>query len=55
MATLKSRLDVLGQADTKPDQGSYLEMLPVMAYDEWCEAAAKQQAELCAEVSNGNP
>ena len=55
MATLKLRLDALEQADTEPDQGGYLDLLPVMAYDEWCEAAAKQQAELGREVSNGNP
>ncbi len=27
----------------------------VMGYDEWCEAAAKQQAELCREVFNEKP
>ena len=46
MATLKTRLDSLERASTEPDQGGYLDLLPVMAYDEWCEAAAKQQAAL---------
>ena len=55
MATLKTRLDALERASTEPDQGGYLDLLPVMAYGEWCEAAAKQQAELCREVSNGKP
>ena len=54
MANLKTRLDTLRQADIEPDQGGYLDLLPKMTHDEWCEAAAKQQAELCREVFNGN-
>lgn len=55
MATLKSRLDTLERTSTDTDQGGYLDLRPVMAYDEWCDAAARQQAELCGEVSNGKP
>ena len=54
MVTLKTRLDALERASTDADQGGYLDLLPVMAYDEWCEAAAKQQTELCREVLNGD-
>ena len=55
MATLKSRLDALEAASIDADQVGYLDLLPVMGEAEWCEAAAKQQAELCQEVSNGKP
>lgn len=55
MATLKTRLDALEAAVIEPDQGGYLDLMPVMGYDEWCEVAAKQQAELCREVINGTP
>ena len=55
MATLKSRLDALERAITETDQIGYLDLLPIMGEAEWCEAAAKQQAELCREVSNGQP
>lgn len=50
MATLKTRLDALERASTEPDQGGYLDLLPVMAYDEWCEAARVQQAALIKET-----
>lgn len=46
MATLKTRLDALEAAVTEPDQGTGFYFAPVMGYDEWCELAAKQQAEL---------
>ena len=55
MATLKTRLDALEAASTDADQGGYLDLLPVMGEAEWCEAAAKQQAELWREVSDGTP
>ena len=54
MATLKTRIAALEAAIDDDDQGGYLDLLPVMGEAEWCEAAAKQQAELCGEVSNGN-
>jgi hypothetical protein len=46
MATLKSRLVVLERTSIETNFGGYFDFLPVMAYDEWCEFAAKQQAEL---------
>jgi hypothetical protein len=47
MATLEKRLAALeAAAAIDPDQGTGFDFAPVMAYDEWCEAAAKQQAEL---------
>ena len=46
MATFKTRLEALERASTDTDQGGYLDLLPVMAYDEWCEAARVQQAAL---------
>jgi hypothetical protein len=52
--TLKTRLDALERASPDTDRGGVLDLPPVMEVDEWCEAAAKQQAELCREVSNGN-
>ena len=52
MATLKSRLDVLERASTETDHVWTLDLLPVMALVEWCEAAAKQQAELCRGLAN---
>ena len=55
MATLKSRLDALEAAVIEPDQGNGFDFAPVMPEAEWLEAAAKQQAELCREVSNGKP
>ena len=55
MATLKSRLDALERASTETDDGGCLDIPPVMGEAEWCEAAAKQQAELCREVSDGKP
>ena len=45
----------MAHTDTEHDHSGYLDFLPRMAHDEWREAAAKQQAELCREVSNGNP
>ena len=54
MATLKKRLDALEAAVIETDQGTGFDFAPVMGEAEWCEAAAKQQAELCGEVSNGN-
>lgn len=55
MATLKTRLDALERARDDADKGGYLDFLPVMVHDEWCDAAARQQAALCREVSNGKP
>ena len=55
MSTLKTRLDALEAAVTEPDQGNRFDFAPVMGEAEWCEAARVQQAELCREVSNGNP
>ena len=53
MATLKTRLDALeAAADTEPDQGTGFDFAPVMGEAEWCEAAAKQQAELVKEWRN---
>ena len=46
MATLRTRLDALERTSTEPNQGGYLDLQPVMAYDEWCEAAQLQQAAL---------
>lgn len=46
MATLKTRLDALEAAVIEPDQGNGFDFAPVMAYDEWCEAARVQQAAL---------
>lgn len=44
--TLKNRVAILERANTDTEEGGYLDLPPVMAYDEWCEAAAKQQAAL---------
>lgn len=55
MATLKTRLDALEAAVIEPDTGSGFDFAPVMGEAQWCEAAAKQQAELCREVINGKP
>ncbi len=55
MVTLKTRIEALEAAVIEPDQGNGFDFAPVMAYDEWCEAAAKQQAALCREVINGTP
>lgn len=48
--TLKNRVAILEQVNTATDKGGYFELPPVMAYDEWCELAAKQQAELIKEI-----
>jgi hypothetical protein len=48
--TLKNRVAILERANTETDEGGYFDLPPVMAYDEWCEAAAKQQAELIKET-----
>ena len=55
MVTLNARLLALERASTETVQGDYLDLPPVMGEAEWCEAAAKQQAELCREVSDGKP
>lgn len=58
MATLKTRLEALEAAKPMTERtdheanGFYFPQ--VMAEAEWCEAAAKQQAELCREVINEN-
>ena len=54
MATLKTRLDALEAVAAEPDHSKGFDFAPVMGEAEWCEAAAKQQAELCREVSNGD-
>lgn len=46
MATLKTRLEALEAAITKPDQGRGFDFAPVMGMEEWCEAARLQQAAL---------
>lgn len=46
MATLKTRITALERASTDTDQGNGFDFAPVMAYDEWCEAARVQQAAL---------
>ena len=55
MATLRTRIAALEAALDDDDHGGRLDMPPVMGEAEWCEAAAKQQTELCREVSNGKP
>lgn len=55
MATLKTRIAALEATAVEPDQGNRFDFGPMMGEAEWCEAAAKQQAELCREVSNGKP
>ncbi len=51
MATLKYRLDVMEAASGSGEHGGYLDFPPVMGIEEWCEAAAKQQAELIRETN----
>lgn len=48
--TLKNRIAILEQANTETNKGGYFELPPVMAYDEWCELAVIQQAELIKEI-----
>ena len=55
MATLRTRLDTLERASTQTDHVWTLDLLPVMGFDEWCEAAAKQQAELCRRTTDAKP
>lgn len=55
MATLKTRLAALEAAIVDDGEGDGFDFAPVMPEAEWCEAAAKQQAELCREVFNGTP
>ncbi len=46
MASLNARLVALERDSTDTEQGGCLDLLPVMGYDEWCEAARLQQAAL---------
>ncbi len=51
MATLKSRLDALEAESGTGEHGGYLNFPPVMGVDDWCAAAATQQAELIRETN----
>lgn len=55
VATLKTRLAALEVAIVDDGERDGFDFAPVMPEAEWCEAAAKQQAELCREVLNGAP
>ena len=46
MPTVRTRLEALEAAITKPDQCNRFDFAPVMPEAEWLEAAAKQQAAL---------
>ena len=46
MPTVKKRLKALERASTDTDQSNGFDFAPVMAYDEWLEAARVQQAAL---------
>lgn len=51
MPSIKNRLKVLEtKASEPPERCGVLDLLPVMDYDEWCEIAAKQQAELIKDL-----
>lgn len=49
MATIEQRIAALKRAGDEEAQLGYFEIPPVMGEAEWCESAAKQQAELCRE------
>jgi hypothetical protein len=56
MATLKTRLAALEAATDKEDDagGLVLALGPIMTEAQWCEAAAKQQAQLVKDTYEQN-